>query len=99
MNLRALQFPYIVIKMKLSPIPDKKEGLQVFWLGSGSPEVSDAASVRVDTIPDGQFHTYVLPMRKNPRWKGIIQMLSIVPCSTPGVEVSIQEIRLAKERP
>ncbi|NUQ01890.1 MAG: glycoside hydrolase family 99-like domain-containing protein, partial [Armatimonadetes bacterium] len=96
MNVRAKEYPYLVLRLKASPGAD--DGLQVFW-STVSAGTSEESSVRAKLLADGQYHTYVLPLAECPRWRGVIRQFRIDPGSRSGVEVWIDDIKLAKEKP
>ncbi len=98
LNVRAAQYPYVVIRMKVGPQMTKGDSLQLFW-ATATQVVSEASSVRMEIIADGEFHTYVLPVGANPRWRGLVRNFRLDPGSQAGVELWIDEIRLAKEKP
>ncbi|MBI2301719.1 MAG: glycoside hydrolase family 99-like domain-containing protein [Armatimonadetes bacterium] len=95
LNLRASQHPNLTLRMKLSRTPSGKDGLQIFFATPTQGE-SEANSVKTEVIADGEYHTYVLPMSANPRWRGVIRAMRLDPCSSTGVEVWIDEARLGK---
>jgi hypothetical protein len=72
-----------------------EETLQVFW-STRSAGTSEEASVRVPALVDGNWHTYVLPVGKNQRWRGVITSLRIDPCNRPEVRIQISRIAITK---
>jgi len=81
------------MKMKVSPASPDEESLQLFW-STPSQSASEASSVRVPFTADGQWHTYVLPVGENPRWRGVIQSFRLDPGGKAGVDIWIDEMRL-----
>jgi len=66
---------------------------QLFWSTTGSG-VNGDASVLVNTVADGQWHSYVFEVAKNQNWGGCITSLRFDPASKEGVTVEIKSIRL-----
>ncbi|MHB1000353.1 MAG: glycoside hydrolase family 99-like domain-containing protein [Armatimonadota bacterium] len=97
-HVRASQFSYVIIRMKLTKAVGNDDQLQLFW-STPTMGTSEATSVRTNVIADGQFHTYVLPVSENPRWQGFIRGFRIDPCSSTGSDIQIDEIRLSKTKP
>ncbi len=94
MHLRASEWPYLIIKMQVSKVSEG-DRLQMFWTTTTSG-TSEPNSFRADLAADGQMHTYALHVDENPRWRGVIRSFRFDPCSTPNVEVAIDEIRVSK---
>ncbi|MDD4871513.1 MAG: glycoside hydrolase family 99-like domain-containing protein [Kiritimatiellae bacterium] len=96
MKTSARDFNTVRIRMKLQ----KKEGqeikdrAQLFWRTNRMPE-SEASSERFDVSGDGQWHDYVIPVAKNPRWRGFITRLRLDPCNQADVFVEIDSVSLA----
>ncbi len=93
-RVAADKFPYVILRMRVENL-EKDDQAQLFWAGATSP-ISEANSLRFDLIDDGQYHTYVLPVGDNPRWRGRLQSFRFDPCSAEGVRVSIQQVRLSE---
>ena len=43
---------------------------------------------------DGQFHDYVFEVGKSRAWRGRVSRLRFDPCSSAGVDIAIERIRL-----
>ena len=93
-RVAADQFPYVIVRMRVENL-QKDDQAQLFWAGVTSP-ISEVNSVRFDLVNDGQYHTYVLPVGDNPRWRGRLQSLRFDPCGAEGVRVSIEQVRLSE---
>lgn len=112
----------IVIRMKLTPVKEGKEGkdvedavnvknaqkisgvpdvfpsadsAQLFW-GTQLYPISETTTQRTPVFLDGVFHEYTFPVSDSRYWQGKIEALRFDPCSTPGVNVEIDFIRLEK---
>ena len=91
-GVRASKFSRLVIRLKYEGLPAGKDTAQLFWsVGSG---VSEALSCRADIVADGQWHDLVIDLKANPRWRGKVVQFRFDPCSTQGVKVAIEEMRL-----
>jgi hypothetical protein len=90
LELRAGRFKRLLAELRF----DKPAGsAQLFW-ATTSASVSEATSVSVPTVADGQWHTYTFELAKNPNWGGCVTSLRFDPASEPGVTVEIRSIRL-----
>jgi len=90
LELRANRYARVLIEMRLDhPAGDA----QLFW-STAAAGASEAASVRVPTIADNQWHTYVFEVGKNPNWGGCVTSFRFDPAAEPGVTVEIRSIRL-----
>ena len=88
---RAARFSKAIVRMKTSLM--KNDMLQFFWQSEAAPNFSETNSVRL-TVKPGDFQDYVLPLADHAGWTGRIIELRFDPCTTPGVEVEIESIRL-----
>ncbi len=86
--LRAERYDAVVIRMSL----DRDATAQLFWETTTS-STSEAASIRFG-VKGGQMAEYVLPVGENPRWRGVLKLFRFDPCSHPGAQVVIDDIRL-----
>lgn len=93
----AAGFRFVELRLRLSPADGRPftDLLQLFWRTTRLPE-SEATSVRLPVRVDGQWHDYRLAVGDNVRWRGIVTRLRLDPCSRPGVEVSVDRIRLVR---
>ena len=89
-RLRASRYSKIVAEMQVS----KPGEAQLFWGSSSQPSPSEATSVTVPTIGDGQFHSYIFEVGKNEHWGGCVTSLRFDPCSETAVHVAIRSIRI-----
>jgi len=96
LKARAREWPYIVLRMRVTPPVAQGEQCQMFWTTPTAP-TSEATSTHAALVADGDWHTYVLPVGANPRWRGLITTLRFDPCSSQGRLIEIEEIRLSKE--
>ncbi|MCE5217592.1 hypothetical protein LLH03_11265, partial [bacterium] len=67
---------------------------QLFWSTTDSPSLDEPKSMRFRTIPDGQFHEYVIPVGESKLWQGTITSVRLDPTGgTPLGEVKIDFLR------
>ncbi len=92
---RANKFKTVVIRLKLRGENGQpfKETAQLFWRTSRLSE-SEATSAKFEVNGDGQWHDYLVPVSRNPRWRGVVTGLRLDPCSQAGVLVEVESIRL-----
>lgn len=90
-HLRAEEVPALALRMSLSG----GRLAQMFF--DNGQDMAESRSVRFAVIPDGRMHTYVLPMRLNPEWRGQIRALRLDPCTEPYSEVAIDELVSTRE--
>ncbi|MBN2450039.1 MAG: glycoside hydrolase family 99-like domain-containing protein [Lentisphaeria bacterium] len=96
--LRARRYAAVTVRIKAGPTAPPEQMLQLFWtIGSGS--ATEETSVRAPFPVDGAYHDIVLPVAENPRWRGRITSLRLDPGSTPGLECSIDAIRMLPVQP
>lgn len=95
-DVNARTYPFIVIRMRIDKLAAEGEGAQMFWT-TPTARTSEAASVKFELIGDGEYHTYVLPVGENSRWRGRITTLRFDPCSHADAQISIEEIKLSKD--
>ena len=95
-GLRAIEYPRMLIRMRLARGVARAGNGQLFWSKGGSA-TSEAASVRFPLKADGEFHDYTLDLAANSRWRGPIGMIRLDPCDAQDVEVEIEEIRLVRD--
>jgi hypothetical protein len=98
LQLHASMWPYLVIRMKVVQPQPGEDGCQVFF-ATATRAISEANSVKTAVHADGQWHTYVLPMHENPRWRGVVSSFRLDPVSSKDAEIWIDDIHLAKEPP
>lgn len=73
---------------------DRNQRVQVFWATSLAP-MSEATSMAIATVGDGQFHDYEIDLGQSPHWRGLVRALRIDPATEPGVKFAIDFIRLS----
>ena len=88
----ARRFDRMIVRMKL----DKGTRAQLFWRPHGAGE-SEQTSLAFATIPDGEFHEYLLELSAVKTWQGKIMGLRLDPNSEPGAHVQIDFIRLLEK--
>jgi len=89
---RADRFSKLVIRIKYEAPAGGKDNAQLFWnVGNGT---SEELSAHADVPMDGQWHDVTLDLQANARWRGKVVQLRFDPCSTQGVKVTIEEMRL-----
>ncbi len=90
LELRASRYARMRVEMRL----DRPAGVaQLFWATTASG-VSEATSLSVPTVADGQWHTYTFELGKNPNWGGCVTAFRFDPAAEPGVTVEVRSIRL-----
>jgi hypothetical protein len=96
-GLAATAWPYLVVEMSISANP-KAGALQLFWAGAGR-QMSEAASIRLPFVADGQMHRYVFDLGHHPRWRGVIRELRLDPGDAPDLEARVKSIALSATQP
>ncbi len=90
LELRASRYTCMRVELRL----DKPAGgAQLFW-ATRANGVSEANSVTVPTVADGQWHTCTFDLAANPNWGGCVTSFRLDPSSEPGVTVELRSIRL-----
>jgi len=93
-GIDASRCKHAVIGMKLN----QGQGAQLFWTTSTTPE-SGKTCTRFKTIPDNQFHEYVIDLSAVESWRGHVTRLRLDPnSSSPGSAVEVDYVRIL-ERP
>ena len=69
---------------------------QVFWVSKESPGYSESKSMVFEIIPDGEFHTYPVPLGQSPEWSGIIRQLRLDPTNSGGAVIEIDYFRVTE---
>ncbi len=96
-RVRASEVSVVHLRLRLTKVSGEVQRVtdvgQLFWRTSTIAE-SEATSVRFPVTIDGQWHEYRLPVRENPRWRGIITRLRLDPCTQPNVRVEVDFLRL-----
>lgn len=90
LRIRANKFSRVVVEMRVS----KSGNAQIFWATKSYPRMSEAASLHVPTVADGEFHKYVFEVGRNEYWGGCVTGLRLDPTSEAGVTVEIASIAL-----
>jgi hypothetical protein len=62
---------------------------QIFWVRKDAGGYSESKSMTFEIIPDGEFHTYKVPVGQSPEWSGIIRQLRLDPTNAEGSEIEI----------
>ncbi len=73
LKIPALSCPVLVIRMKTDA---GTMGL-VYWMTDTRPGFADPAFLSFETIPDGQFHDYAIPVGAHSLWSGTITALRV----------------------
>ena len=89
LKLRGSKFTKVVVEMRVSQPGDA----QLFW-STPSQGASEAASLHVSAVADGQFHRYVFEVGRNEYWGGCITSLRFDPSDKAGVKIEIAGIEL-----
>lgn len=93
-QIPAADFGYIEVSMSST---NANASAKFFWgrLDTGVYNLSESRTVAFDIIPDGNMHTYTVPVFNHPEWAGSIGLLRFDPVeSGNGGFVSIDRIRL-----
>lgn len=81
------------VRMRLtapSPAPLRCE---LFW-DTERHGMSGRNSAGIDVQPDGQWHSYTIPLAGNPAWTGMLERMRLDPVNAAGVKVEIDTIEL-----
>lgn len=92
-RIPAKGFSNVVVRMKVSPAPDKNDAAQLFWASAARP-ISESTSEKVTLKPDTEFHDYVFLVGKNKLWKGLITELRFDPINSSEKTIEIESIRM-----
>jgi hypothetical protein len=92
-GIQARKYPTVTVRMKAEGEGKPGDQLQLFW-ATATAGVTEASSVKVDLVYDGQFHDYVLPVGESPRWRGTIRSFRLDPGSSSGARVTIERVKL-----
>ena len=97
MEAQAGEFSAVSLRMRLSPPAGAPptDSAQIFWRTTRLPE-GEASSLRFAVQCDGQWHNYRLPIRQNPRWRGLVTRLRLDPCSQSNVRLELASIQLTR---
>jgi hypothetical protein len=94
-NLWAQRYRQVVVRARVEKTAAQVGSLQLFWATLAQP-VTEASSVSVPLIADGEFHDYVLPVADKPRWRGRIASFRLDTGSETGLHVAIDRIAMVK---
>ena len=89
-GLRAGSFPLLRVKLTCGPAQNAG-GLQLFWSGVGG-QMTEAASISLPLIADGQPHEYTFRLSENARWRGVIRSLRLDLGSASGMPFAVDSI-------
>lgn len=82
------------IRLRMSLTAGLNADAQFFWTTADSLSLDEPKSMRFRTIPDGQFHEYVIPVGESRLWQGTITSVRLDPTGgTPLGEVKIDFLR------
>jgi hypothetical protein len=90
LKVRLSKFSQVVVEMRVS----RPGGAQLFWTTASSPRTEERASAHVQTVADGQFHSYAFEVGKNEDWGGCLLGMRLDPTDQAGVNVEIRGIEL-----
>jgi hypothetical protein len=76
---------YVAVRMRITAGNDA----QLFWTTALEPRFTETSSQHFAPVPDGQFHTYRLPVHTSSAWQGTITRLRLDPTVQQGSEISI----------
>ncbi len=89
-NIRARDFNRVVVRMR-SP-KDIGANCQLFWSGGETP--TEATSLNLPLLTDGEFHDYVFEVGRHRTWRGRIGYLRFDPCTVSDARMTVESIRL-----
>ena len=72
---------------------DRDQRVQIFW-ATTLTAMSEATSLGIHVVGDGQFHDYELDLAKSPHWRGVVTTLRIDPATEPGAKFAFDYVRL-----
>jgi hypothetical protein len=90
-DLDASLYGAVEIRMSV----DKGTGGQLFWAGRGRG-FTEAASIKFELTPDGQFHVYRLDLASSPAWKSRIAALRLDPTIAADARIAVDCIRFIR---
>ncbi len=93
-SVEAAAAYYVEVRMRSTRGSDA----QVFWSSNGAA-FSEPASQHFEVAPDGGWHTYRIPVKTSPNWKGNITRLRLDPTSQSSGEIGIAFIRILGPAP
>ncbi len=93
-SIEASANPYVVIRMRTGA--GKRATL--YWASAKDAKHTEDRKASFPVIADGQFHTYVVDMRKVPGWTGWVNTLRLHPTDAPGT-FEIARIWVRPQRP
>jgi len=89
-GLRAGSLPLLKITMTCARAADVG-GLQLFWSGVGGG-MTEAASITLPLVADGQPHEYTFRLSEHARWRGVVRGLRLDLGSKANLAMSIDRI-------
>ncbi|MEN6403000.1 MAG: LamG-like jellyroll fold domain-containing protein [Armatimonadia bacterium] len=90
LRVRGNRFSRVVVEMRVS----QASGAQLFWTNTAEPRANERASIRLQTVADGQFHKLVYEVGKNETWGGCVTGFRFDPTDVEGAVVEIKSITL-----
>lgn len=86
---------YVSVRMRSTLGSDA----QLFWVTNQDTRFDEAKSQHFAPKPDGQWHTYMVPVHENPAWNGTIRQLRLDPTVQEGSEITIAWVKVVGMQP
>lgn len=67
------------IRIRMALPPEAGPGAQLFWTTTEAPALDEPKSLKFETVPDGEFHEYAVPVGTHELWKGTITSIRLDP--------------------
>ncbi|MBI3366567.1 hypothetical protein HY041_02995 [Candidatus Roizmanbacteria bacterium] len=85
----------ISIIAPIPPIANPPKGSMLLMFGPSNSDYSGAKSMKLETIENNEFNTYVFDLSKNTDWQGLINQIKLVPTFNTPRTVLIDWIRFS----
>jgi hypothetical protein len=93
-GLWARRYQAVTVRARVAtPATGNAGSLQLFW-STTAQAITEASSVAVPLIADGEFHDYLLPVAEKPRWRGRVTSFRLDTGSQPGLSLAIERLAL-----
>jgi len=90
LRIRAGKFSKVIVEMRVS----QSGGAQLFFSTASEPRAGEAASARVTTTADGEFHRLTFDVGANEHWGGCLTGLRFDPSNAAGTTIEVKRIEL-----
>jgi hypothetical protein len=93
-SLWARRYKAVLVRAKVAkPAAGEAGSFQLFW-STTAQGITEASSVSVPLIADGEFHDYVLPVVEKPRWRGRVTGFRLDTGSLSGLDIVIDRVAM-----